>query len=119
MLGVIVNTLTVIAGSLIGLLCRRGIPKKVSDAIMYGIGLCTVMIAISGMLEGQNALITIIAVALGAVVGTLLDIDAALSRLAGVVTKRFTAVDPAGMAKQESRLRADSSRQACCSASAL
>ena len=41
MLGVIVNTFTVIVGSIIGLLFKKGIPERVTSAIMKGIGLCT------------------------------------------------------------------------------
>ena len=33
MLGVLVNTATVILGSLIGLLCKRGIPEKIEKAV--------------------------------------------------------------------------------------
>ena len=38
MLGVIVNTFTVIVGSIIGLLFKKGIPERVTSAIMKGIG---------------------------------------------------------------------------------
>lgn len=36
MLGVIVNVITVIVGSCIGLLFKKGIPEKVSKAAMIG-----------------------------------------------------------------------------------
>ena len=39
MLGVVVNTITVILGSAVGLLFKKGIPDRVSSAIMKGIGL--------------------------------------------------------------------------------
>ena len=60
MLGVIVNTFTVIVGSIIGLLFKKGIPERVTSAIMKGIGLCTLYIGISGSLKGENTLILII-----------------------------------------------------------
>ena len=44
MLGVIVNVGTVLLGSLVGLFLKRGIPEKVTEALMIGIGLCTVFI---------------------------------------------------------------------------
>ena len=50
MLGVLVNVGTVLIGSLVGLLLKRGIPEKVTEALMTGIGLCTVFIGISGAL---------------------------------------------------------------------
>jgi len=88
-LGVLVNTLTVIAGSLVGLLCKRGIPRKLTDAVMIGIGLCTIYIGIAGVLKGQNTLILIVSIVLGAIVGTALDIDGAIARLGGWVERRF------------------------------
>ncbi len=89
MLGVLVNTLTVLIGSTIGLLCKKGIPKRLTDAVMIGIGLCSVYIGIDGALEGQNTLILIAAMVLGAIVGTLLDIDGAIERLGLWVEGRF------------------------------
>lgn len=89
MLGVLVNTLTVLLGSTVGLLCRRGIPKRLTDAVMIGLGLCTLYIGISGSLEGENTLVLIAAMVLGAAVGTLLDIDGAIERLGTWVERRF------------------------------
>lgn len=89
MLGVIVNTLTVILGSTIGLLCKRGVPKKLTDAVMTGIGLCTIYLGIQSLFAGQNVLILIAATVLGAMVGTLLDIDGGINRLGEAVQNRF------------------------------
>ena len=74
MLGVFVNVITVIAGSCVGLLFKKGIPEKVSKAAMTGLGACTLYIGISGSLCGENVLILIGSVVLGAICGTLLDI---------------------------------------------
>ena len=88
MLGVIINVITVIVGSGIGLMFKKGIPEKVSKAAMTGLGACTLCIGISGSL-GANSLILIAAVVLGAITGTLLDIDGAINTLADQVEKRF------------------------------
>ena len=45
MLAVLVNTLAVLLGSTVGLLARKGIPEKVSGAIMTAISLCTLYAA--------------------------------------------------------------------------
>ena len=89
MLGVIVNVLTVIIGSCIGLLFKKGIPQRVSHAAMTGLGACTLYIGISGSLCGENVLILIGAVVLGAIVGTLINIDGAINTLAQNVETRF------------------------------
>ena len=89
MLGVIVNVITVILGSGIGLLFKKGIPEKVSTAAMIGLGACTLYIGISGSLCGDNALIVIASVVLGAISGKLLNIDGAINKLANYVETKF------------------------------
>lgn len=89
MIGVMVNVLTVLIGSVVGLLLKRGIPERVTEALMTGIGLCTIFIGVSGALEGDNTLVLILSMAIGSVIGTLLDIDHQLNRLAEYVERRF------------------------------
>lgn len=90
MTGVIANTLTVILGSLLGLTFRRGIPEKVTSAVMTGLGLCTVYIGIDGALSGQNILIVIASMVIGSIIGTLIDIDKAINDLGTWVENRFS-----------------------------
>lgn len=93
MLGVLVNVITVLIGSAIGLLFKKGIPEKVSKAAMIGLGACTLYIGISGSLCGENVLILIASVVLGAIVGTLLNIDDSINRLANKVESKFKKSD--------------------------
>ena len=79
MSGVLVNVATVVIGSLIGLIFKKGISEKYTDAVMKGIGLCTLMIGIQGTLKGENQLVAIIAMVLGAIVGTAINIDGKLN----------------------------------------
>jgi len=89
MLGVIVNVITVIIGSSIGLLFKKGIPQRVSQAAMIGLGACTLYIGISGSLCGENVLILIVSIVLGVIIGTLINIDGAINKLASKVESKF------------------------------
>ena len=89
MIGVLVNVITVAIGACIGMLFKKGIPERVSKAVMTGLGVCTLYIGISGSLCGDNILILIASVVLGVIMGTLLDIDGAVSRLAQMVEDKF------------------------------
>ncbi len=89
MLGVLVNVCTVLVGSLIGLLFKKGIPERVSHAAMTGLGACTLYIGISGSLCGENVLIIIASMVLGAIVGTLLNIDGKINLLAEKAEQKF------------------------------
>ena len=79
--GVLVNTLTVIIGSTVGLILKKQIPEKLTSAVMTAIGLCTIAIGVTGVIKGENQLVMIISLVFGTIVGTLIDIDGKLSRL--------------------------------------
>lgn len=81
MTGVVVNAALVLLGSAIGLIFGKLLSERLHQAVMTGIGLCTLYIGIAGALKGENPLILITAIVLGAVIGTLLDIDGFVRRL--------------------------------------
>ena len=89
MLGVLVNVVTVLIGSTVGLIFKRGISKKYTDAVMIGIGLCTVLIGVQGMLKGENVLVAIISMVIGAIIGTALDIDGKLNGAGDFLSKKL------------------------------
>lgn len=89
LVGTLVNTGAVAAGSLIGLLLGNILPKRLRDTVMKGLGLCTMYVGIDGMLGGSNALITIISIAVGAVIGELCDLDGRLNHFAAGLEKTF------------------------------
>lgn len=89
MLGVIVNTLTVVIGSLIGLAAKKAIPDNWSGFIISGMSLVMIYIGISGAFEGQNTIIAVISMAVGAVIGMALDIDARVNRGVEKFEKKF------------------------------
>ena len=89
LIGTIVNTITVICGSLIGMLLGNVLPARLRDTVMKGLGLCTLYIGITGMFGSENALITIISIAVGAAIGELLDLDGHLNRFADGLERKF------------------------------
>ena len=89
MLGVLVNTLTVLIGGALGLLLKKGIPERVSNAVMAAIGLCTLYIGIDGALQGSNTIVLIVSMVLGTIAGTLLNIDGAINRLGDFAEKKM------------------------------
>lgn len=93
MLGVLANTGAVIVGSLLGLLFKKGIPERVSGAVMAAIGLCTVYIGIDGVLEGSNTIVLIVSMVIGTICGTLLNIDGGINRLGSFVERRLSRTD--------------------------
>lgn len=100
MFGVLVNTATVLLGSIIGLLCKKGIPERLSSAVMVAIGLCTVAIGVTGLAEGENTLVLIISIVLGVLMGELLDIDGRVNRLVEKVAGKTAGAGKAAQISQ-------------------
>lgn len=89
MLGTIVNTGVVIIGGIIGLLLKKGLPEKLADTIMKGLGLCTIYIGITGVLKGQNTLVIILSIVLGALIGETIDLDKRLNQFGEFIQNRM------------------------------
>ena len=81
LLGTIVNAASVVAGALIGLLLGKAIPQRLGDSVMKGLALCTLLIAISGLSDGENPLITIFSMVIGVLIGEGLDLASRMDRL--------------------------------------
>ncbi len=91
MLGTIVNAAAIVVGSLVGILIKGGLPEKVSKSIMQGVGLCIVLIGISGALEGTQYLMEIIFfIVIGTVIGELIDIERRLEVLGDHLQSKYS-----------------------------
>lgn len=81
MTGTMVNVVAIIAGSMIGLLLKKGIPQRFSDSIMKAVSLAVIYIGIDGCLKGEKTLVTIISMVLGVLLGELLRLDDGINAL--------------------------------------
>lgn len=89
MLGVIINTVTVLLGSAVGLLLKKGIPERFNQAVMTAIALCTLCIGVTGTLKGENTLVMILSMVCGTIVGTLLELDGFLGGIGQRIEARL------------------------------
>lgn len=89
MLGTIVNALAIIGGCLIGLIVKGRLTEKISSTIMNGLALCVLYIGISGALKGNDTLQMIISIALGALIGEIIDIDKRLNNLGDMIEQKI------------------------------
>ncbi|MEX1300398.1 MAG: DUF554 domain-containing protein [Desulfotignum sp.] len=81
MLGTIVNCLAIIAGSLIGLLFKNGIPDRYNQTVMQAVGLAVLLVGLKTAIGSDDLLVIIISLALGALVGEGVGIENRLERL--------------------------------------
>ena len=93
-LGTIVNFFVVLVCGLIGTMIKKGIPKRISEGLKQAMAVCVIYIGISGVLEQAplvqklpdfsglvKVLVMIISMALGTLIGELIDIDKWVNRL--------------------------------------
>ena len=90
MLGTIVNTVSIIVGSLIGLSFKGKIPEKYSQTIMHGIGLAVVLIGIKTALNTDAILIIILSFVIGSIIGELIRIEDRLDQFGDWIGKKIS-----------------------------
>jgi uncharacterized membrane protein YqgA involved in biofilm formation len=81
MIGTLVNTLAIVAGSLLGVSLRRGISDAYKETVIAAIGLAVLLIGLKSALQTNDLLLVIISLALGAVIGEMLNIERHLEAL--------------------------------------
>lgn len=85
MIGTLVNVGTILAGSLIGGLFRRAMNEKISDGLLSVMGLCAFGLGINAVVQNmpksQYPVLFIVSLAIGCVIGTLLQLDRRVSAL--------------------------------------
>ena len=89
MISVFINVGAVLLGGTVGLFFNRSFPQHIADTVMKGLALCVLYIGISGALEGNYILVTILSVALGGALGEWLDLDGKLNRLGQKLEQQF------------------------------
>lgn len=91
LLGALLNALEAAAGGLIGLLFKRRVSDALGDFLLKGQGLCVVLVAVQGMVEGGSVIVVTLSMALGCLVGYLADLDGHVRRLGDKVQARLDA----------------------------
>lgn len=105
--GTIVNTVAVLLGALVGVLIKsimaRGAKREqdastsaeltkkstLSESVMRALGLCVILIGVSGALQIGNVLVMIVSMAIGTAIGEWLDLDGLVNRLGKWIERRL------------------------------
>ena len=86
MLGTIVNTTTIIAGSLLGAAIKKGINERYVGVLYNALGLCTLVLgantALNHMRSSEYPVLFILSLAVGGIFGTILRLDDRMTHLA-------------------------------------
>lgn len=97
-LGTIVNAAAIVAGGLFGLLCGKLMKPRIQDSLMMACGVCVIFLGIAGAMEkmltaadgtlSSGGTMTLIAsLVLGALIGEIINIEAAMERFGAWLKK--------------------------------
>lgn len=89
MLGTVVNSITIILGSIFGFIIKRGIKDEYKKTIMDGVGLAVIVIGLMGAIKTENTILAIISIVLGSLFGEILGIERKLNSLGDTMEERF------------------------------
>jgi uncharacterized protein len=101
MIGVLINGAAVIAGGLIGLLFKKGIPDSIEKSMNKAMGLVVVIIGINGiisnmfsigadgLLHSSGELLLVVSFAIGTLIGELLKLDEKIESFSGKIERHF------------------------------
>jgi uncharacterized membrane protein YqgA involved in biofilm formation len=90
MLGTIVNCLAIIAGSMVGLLFKNGIPDRYNQTVMQAVGLAVLLVGLKTAFVSDDLLVIIISLAMGALLGEGIGIEDRLNRLGKFLERKFS-----------------------------
>lgn len=105
-LGTIVNFIAVLIFGTLGTLVKKGIPKRISDAVISAMAICVIYIGIEGVLETApavpedsflsaglvKALVMIISMGLGTLIGELIDFESKIGKLGDLLETKMSAM---------------------------
>lgn len=94
MIGTIVNTGTIIVGAIVGAVLHRGIKERYKTMLYDALGLASIAIGLNATItnfpKSEFPVLFILALSIGGVLGTWLDIDGRFHRLVGRHSKNKT-----------------------------
>ena len=89
MFAVFFNMVTVLAGSILGLLLKNSFSPRVGQALMKCLGLCTLGIGMSALLGTGDTLCVIICMVIGTALGEWIDIERRMEGLGEALKRKL------------------------------
>ncbi len=96
MIGTLLNIATVLIGGTLGLLFGARLPERMRQTVVAGLGLFTAALGVSLFVKSQNAVIVLLSLLIGGVLGEWLDIEERLARMGKWLQTRFASKPKGG-----------------------
>ncbi|MDI3280026.1 MAG: DUF554 domain-containing protein [Bacillota bacterium] len=88
-MGTLINMAAVAAGSLLGLAVRGRLPERMSQTIIQGVGLVTILLGLQMAGKAGNVLLVMFSLAIGGALGEWLNLEAKLEQVGRRLQERF------------------------------
>lgn len=93
MTGTLLNVLTILAGSAIGILIGSRFSTNIQQSVVTGLGLVTLVLGLQNAMQSGNILVPLLSLATGTIIGEWLDLDGRLKAFGGWLQGRVTRLD--------------------------
>jgi uncharacterized membrane protein YqgA involved in biofilm formation len=97
--GTLLNTVTIIIGSLAGMVIGSRLTKQMQESIMMGLGLVVAYLGISNAATTQNIIVPLISLVIGVIIGELLRIEDHFENFGGWLQARLVGNNPSAEAE--------------------
>lgn len=88
-MGTLINVAAVGVGSLLGLAVRGRLPDQMSQTIIQGVGLVTILLGLQMAAKAGNVLLVMFSLAIGGALGEWLNLEAKLEQVGRRLQERF------------------------------
>ena len=87
MIGTIVNTCTIAAGTVVGSIVKKGIKPQYQESLFHAMGFAATMLGINAVVnhmpDSNYPVLFIVSLAVGSLIGAVIDLDAKFQSLVG------------------------------------
>jgi hypothetical protein len=90
MTGTLINVVTVLVGTALGVTLGGGLRPAMRETVLKGLGLVTLALGLQMTFDTANILIVMGSILLGGIAGEVLGLEAALNRVGGWLEERFS-----------------------------
>lgn len=91
LLGTVVNTLAIVAGSLLGLVFHRFIPQRHADTLLQAVAFAILLMGLKMAWEMDGFILLVCSLAVGSGIGSVIGIEDRMNRLGKRLESRFSA----------------------------
>lgn len=93
MFATLVNMVAILLGAFLGMGLKRGIPDRVKNTIMQGLGLAIMVIGLKMAVGADNDIVVVISLVIGGILGEWVKLDKKLDNLGALVKKKLKVND--------------------------